>query len=79
MKREGRLVVASPETEDGRLCVDIFRNAEGTYAWDEWRREPEDPSGWQATGRAGTDTFDTQQAARDDAFNSVEWLSRRRG
>ncbi len=77
MNREGRLVVASPETEDGRFCVDIVRNADGTYAWDEWRREPEDPSGWQATGRASAETFDTDKAARDAAFASVEWLSRR--
>lgn len=77
MNREGRLVVASPETSDGRLCVDIFRNARGVYAWDEWRREPEDPSGWQATGRASSRTFDTAEAARQAADESVEWLSRR--
>ena len=77
MNREGRLVVASPETEDGRLCVDIFRNAQGDYAWDEWRREPEDPSGWQATGRASSRTFETAEAARQAADESVEWLARR--
>lgn len=77
MNREGRLVVASPETDDGRLCVDIFRNAEGAYAWDEWRREPEDPSGWQATGRVSSRTYETAEAARQAADGSVEWLSRR--
>lgn len=77
MNREGRLVVASPETADGRMCVDIYRNADGVYAWDEWRREPEDPSGWQATGRASAGTFETAEAARQAADNSVEWLKRR--
>ena len=77
MNREGRLVVASPETADGRFCVDIFRNAQGVYAWDEWRREPEDPSGWQATGRSSSETFETAEAARRAAYQSVEWLSRR--
>lgn len=77
MNREGRLVVASPETKDGRFCVDIYRNAEGVFAWDEWRREPEDPSGWHATGRASSRTFDTSENARRAADQSVEWLSRR--
>tara|TARA_R110002072_G_scaffold10726_11_gene49657 strand:- start:2341 stop:2574 length:234 start_codon:yes stop_codon:yes gene_type:complete len=77
VNRAGRLVVASPETADGRLCVDIFRNAEGAYEWDEWRREPEDPSGWQATGRASAGTFETAQAARQAADRSVEWLAHR--
>lgn len=77
MNREGRLVIASPETADGRLCVDIFRNAEGVYAWDEWRREPEDPTGWQATGRVSSRTFETAAAARQAADESVEWLARR--
>lgn len=77
MNREGRLVVASPETEDGRFCVDIYRNPEGVFAWDEWRREPEDPSGWQATGRASSRTFETAEDARRAADQSVEWLSRR--
>ena len=77
MNRQGRLVVASPETADGRFWVDIFRNAQGDYAWDEWRREPEDPSGWQATGRASPDTYDTEDAAKAAANATVEWLSLR--
>lgn len=77
INREGRLVVASPETADGRFCVDIYRTADGVFAWDEWRREPEDPSGWQATGRASAQTFETPEAARQAAEKSIEWLSRR--
>ena len=77
MKREGRLVISSPETEDGRFCVDIYRNADGVFGWDEWRREVEDPTGWQATGRLSSRTFETAEGARQAADQSIEWLSRR--
>tara|TARA_R110000868_G_scaffold397842_1_gene670748 strand:+ start:5087 stop:5320 length:234 start_codon:yes stop_codon:yes gene_type:complete len=75
MNRRDRLVVASLETDDGFRCVDIVMTPGGLYFWDEWRRDPEDPSGWHTAGRQSVGQFDTQEDARRDAAGCIEWLS----
>ena len=76
MNRRDRLVVASLETADGLRCIDIVRRPDGSYFWDEWRRDPEDPSGWHSTGRHSVDSFESEEDARDNASRVVEWLTR---
>lgn len=74
MNRKDRLVVASLETEDGLRCVDIVKRPDGMFFWDEWRRDPEDPSGWHSAGRQSARHFDTEHDAHRDAARVVEWL-----
>lgn len=74
MNRKNRLVVASLETDDGLRCVDIVKRPDGAYFWDEWRRDPEDPSGWHGAGRHSVARFDTEADAREDARRVVDWL-----
>jgi hypothetical protein len=75
LNRKDRLVVASLETDDGLRCVDIVKRPDGSYFWDEWRRDPEDPSGWHPAGRQSVGQFGTEDNARRDAGRVVEWLS----
>jgi hypothetical protein len=35
-------VLASIETGDGHRCVDLFRRLDGTFGYEEFRRDPED-------------------------------------
>jgi hypothetical protein len=35
-------VLASIETDDGLRCVDLFRRPDGTFGYQEFRRDPED-------------------------------------
>ena len=74
MNRKGRLVADSLQTGDGFRCVDIVRRPDGTYFWDEWRRDPEDPSGWHPAGRQSVGTFTTEEDARHDAVRNNGWL-----
>ena len=74
MERCGRIVLASIETEDGLRCVDIFRTNAGAIFWDEWRRDPEDPRGWQATGRRAKNAFETEAAALRAAKQAINWM-----
>jgi hypothetical protein len=39
-------VVTSFENPEKDHCVDIFVRADGSYGYEEWRREPEDPGRW---------------------------------
>ena len=74
MNRKDRLVVASLQTDDGFRCVDIVRRPDGSFFWDEWRRDPEDPSGWHGTGRHSVGDFATEENADRDARQNFDWL-----
>lgn len=39
-------VVDSFENPQRDRCVDIFRRADGSFGFEEWRREPEEPGRW---------------------------------
>jgi hypothetical protein len=39
-------VLTSLESEDGLYCVDLFRRADGTFGYEEFRRDPEDRGAW---------------------------------
>jgi hypothetical protein len=73
--RSNRLVLASLEDGTGLRCVDVYRTRDGAVLWDEWRRDPEDPSGWHATGRRAASTFDDESTARNAAAATIEWLA----
>lgn len=69
------LVLASLENGDGTRCVDLFRRADGTFGFEEYRRDPEDPRGWSgAAGYAGR-LFDDENTAREAARGAVKWLA----
>jgi hypothetical protein len=69
------LVLASLENGDGTRCVDLFRRADGTHGFEEYRRDPEDPRGWSGAAGFGARVFEDETAARDAAQNAVKWLS----
>lgn len=68
------LVLTSSESADGTRCVDLFRRDDGTFGFEEYRREPEDPSGWQAVGSYGERVFHSRKEADEAAHAAVAWL-----
>ena len=50
-----------------------IENRDRGILWDEWRRDPEDPSGWHATGRGGV--YGDEAAAQQAAIAAIEWLT----
>lgn len=67
-------VLRSVNTADGGRCVDIFRRPDGTFGFEEFRRDVEDPSGWFPTGGHMGKSFDTEHDAFDQARVSVCWF-----
>jgi|SaaInlStandDraft_1057018.scaffolds.fasta_scaffold258016_1 hypothetical protein len=57
------------------ICVDIFQRPDGTYGYDEFRRDFEDPRGWYSIGHFGDQVFDDADQALTNAKNSIQWLS----
>jgi len=39
-------VIRSVNLDGETICVDIFQRPDGTYGFDEFRRDPEDGRGW---------------------------------
>ena len=68
------VVLTSLESEDGRLCVDLFRDASGAFGWAGYRRDVEDGRGWTPL-LPGARGFETLAEARDDALREAPWAT----
>jgi len=68
-------VVASPTTPAADRCVDIFRRPEGTFGYEEFRRDPEDMGFWTPTAYYSELHFQSADAALQAARLSVWWLA----
>lgn len=57
------------------ICVDIFVRPDGSYGFEEYRREPEHGRGWYPIGYYGERKFANLDAALLAARSTVSWLS----
>ncbi len=71
------VVLASLETRAADRCVDIFVRADGTFGFEEFRRDAEDGGPWRCLDRHAQRSFSTQHEALEAADASVPWLARR--
>ena len=72
------MVLSSIENAEADRCVDLFVRPDGTFGFEEYRRDPEDRGGWTpVTGYAGI-AFPTREAAMAEARRRVPWLAERR-
>ena len=67
-------VVSSFEDKTGFLCVDIILLENGKYSYKCFRRDPEDSSGWFATGEQSTVQYDSELHALNAAKDNYDWL-----
>lgn len=67
-------VIHSINLPGDNVCVDVFRRPDGTFGFDEFRRDPEDNRGWYSIGHHGAAIFDTAAAALVAAKAKVAWL-----
>ncbi len=68
-------VIRSINLDGETICVDIFVRPDGSFGFDEFRRDPEDGRGWFSIGHYGTEKFETLDAAIDKAKLTVRWLA----
>ena len=68
-------VLNSVENPFGDFCVDIFVRPDGTFGFDEYRRDPEDNGRWQCLHRFGGLVFGSMEDALAHAKSAVPWLA----
>jgi hypothetical protein len=68
-------VLASPSTPAVDRCVDIFVRPDGTFGFEEFRRDPEDMGTWTPIAYYSAQEFFSQQDAVAAAREAVVWLA----
>jgi hypothetical protein len=71
----GNRVVASFDSPAGDHCVDIFVRDDGTFGFEEYRRDAEDLKGWFPLHRYSQQVFGTADDALARARATVEWMA----
>lgn len=56
-------------------CVDVFQRPDGSFGFEEYRRDSEDARGWFPIGRFGDRVFDSEESALREARARVVWLN----
>jgi hypothetical protein len=68
-------VVASFDSPAGDHCVDIFLSTEGSFGFEEYRRDAEDMRGWFPLHRYASQIFATREEALARAKATVAWMT----
>ncbi|MEP7261422.1 MAG: hypothetical protein ABI669_09485 [Usitatibacter sp.] len=68
-------VVESINNASGDHCVDIFVRGDGSFGFEEYRRDHEDQRGWFSLRRYSSQSFATLEAARQQARLSIAWMA----
>lgn len=68
-------VMRSINLDGETICVDVFLRPDGSFGFDEFRRDPEDGRGWYSIGYHGESQFESFDAAMAEALTKVSWLA----
>jgi hypothetical protein len=68
-------VLTSLENSAGDHCIDIFVRADGTFGFEEYRRDPEDERGWFSLHLYSQQVFATVEDALAQAKSRVAWMA----
>lgn len=67
-------ILESPENAQHDRCVDIFQRADGTFGFEEFRRDVEDRGRWTPVSYYLGLVFPSKEKAFEAARNAVAWL-----
>jgi hypothetical protein len=70
----GDKVLASLENSYGDYCVDVFTREDGSFGFEEYRRDPEDGR-WRSLHRYSSLVFGSERDATAQAKVQVPWLA----
>jgi hypothetical protein len=68
------LVRVSHQNPESNRCVDIFSRPDGTFGFEEFRRDPEDMGAWTPVSYFSGRIYPTEGSAEDAARQAVPWL-----
>lgn len=68
------LVTHSVDNQEKNRCVDIIQDLNGKFRFQEWRREPEDISGWFLMLDSLPKTFISKAEAIAAAKRAITWF-----
>lgn len=69
------LVTHSFDNDEKNRCVDIIQVAEQNFRFQEWRREPEDISGWFLMLDSQPRFYSCAEDAIVEAKRAIDWFS----
>jgi hypothetical protein len=69
------VVYRSIETLEGNRCVDLFLRPDGTYGFEEFRRDPEDAGAWTPVQYYSGAIYASKDNVLTAATNAVTWLA----
>lgn len=69
------IVLASLENAQADRCVDIFTRPDGSFGFEEFRRDVEDAGAWTPVRYFSAQSYATQDAALAAARHAVRWLA----
>lgn len=69
------LIFISLENVEHDRCVDLFSRPDGSYGFEEFRRDVEDLGEWTPVRYYSASTYASQEAALAAAVQSVTWLT----
>lgn len=67
-------VMKSINGYDDSICVDIFLRPDGSFGFEEYRRDVEDARGWFSVGHYSALKFSSQEEALRNAKQNIQWL-----
>jgi hypothetical protein len=72
------VVLDSFENEEHDRCVDVFERPDGSFGFEEFRRDVEDRGTWTPVAYYSGRSFQTREAAVAMARDIVTWLAKHR-
>jgi hypothetical protein len=69
------IVVASIENDAHDRCVDLFLRPDGSYGFEEFRRDVEDGGAWTPVAFYSHAAWGSRDAAQAAAVRAVVWLA----
>ena len=68
-------VLRSMENAAADRCVDVFRRSDGSFGFEEFRRDVEDRGAWTPVAYYSAGVYATEPAAVDAARLEISWFA----
>ncbi|WP_034593313.1 hypothetical protein [Hamadaea tsunoensis] len=68
-------VLTSWESPDHFRCVDVFIRPDGSFGFEEFRRDPEDMGAWTPVAYFSSAIYLSQAEVKQAAAQAVSWLA----